>query len=69
MPDRRSVLRSGLPLRQAIRIALAADTLSILTMEIVDTAVVLTVPGAMSAGLTDALFWAAWRWPLRWRSW
>jgi hypothetical protein len=53
------VLRSGLPLRQAIRIALAADTLSILTMEIVDTAVVLTVPGAMSAGLTDALFWGS----------
>jgi Domain of unknown function (DUF4396) len=53
------VLRSGLPLRRAIGIALAADTLSILTMEIVDNAVVLAVPGAMSAGLTDALFWGS----------
>ncbi len=49
------LLRSGLPLRKAVRIALAADTLSILTMEIVDSAVVLAVPGAMDAGLTDAL--------------
>jgi hypothetical protein len=53
------VLRSGLSLRQAIGIALAADTLSILTMEIMDNAVVLTVPGAMNAGLADLLFWAS----------
>lgn len=53
------VLRAGLPLRTAIRIALAADTLSILTMEIVDNAFVLAVPGAMQAGLADALFWGS----------
>src|SRR3954468_22250394 len=53
------VLRSGLPLRQAIGVALAADTVSILTMEIVDNAVVLAVPGAMDVGLTDALFWGS----------
>jgi hypothetical protein len=53
------VLRSGLSLRQAIGIALAADTLSILTMEIMDNAVVLTVPGAMDAGLGDLLFWGS----------
>jgi hypothetical protein len=52
-----SVLRSGLSLRTAIGVALAADTVSILTMEIVDNAVVLAVPGAMKAGLTDWLFW------------
>jgi uncharacterized protein DUF4396 len=53
------VLRSGLPLGQAVRIALAADTLSILTMEIVDNLVVLGVPGAMDAGLSDPLFWGS----------
>jgi len=53
------VLRSGLPLRRAVGIALAADTLSILTMEVMDNAVVLAVPGAMDAGLTDLLFWAS----------
>ncbi len=53
------VLRSGVPLRRAIAIALAADTLSIVTMEIMDNAVVLAVPGAMSAGLGDLLFWGS----------
>ena len=53
------VLRSGLPLRQALGVAFAADTLSILTMEIVDNAVVLAVPGAMDAGLSSLLFWGS----------
>jgi hypothetical protein len=53
------VLRSGLPLRAAFKVALAADTLSIVTMEIVDNGVVLAVPGAMAAGLADLLFWAS----------
>ncbi|MGK5114316.1 MULTISPECIES: DUF4396 domain-containing protein [unclassified Geodermatophilus] len=53
----RGVLRAGLPFRRAVRIALAADTLSIAVMEIVDNAVILAVPGAMEAGLTSALFW------------
>jgi hypothetical protein len=53
------VLRSGVPLRRAIAVALAADTVSIATMEIVDNAVVLTVPGAMAAGLADLLFWGS----------
>jgi hypothetical protein len=55
----RGVLRAGLPFRQAVRVALAADTVSIAVMEIVDNAVVLLVPGAMDAGLTSALFWAS----------
>jgi hypothetical protein len=55
----RGVLRSGLPLGRALRIALAADTVSIAVMEIVDNAVVLAVPGAMDAGLTSSLFWAS----------
>ncbi len=53
------LLRGGLPMRRAVRVALAADTLSIVTMEIVDTAVVLAVPGAMSAGLSDPVFWTS----------
>jgi hypothetical protein len=53
------VLRSGLPLRRAVRVALAADTVSITVMEIVDNAVVLLVPGAMAAGLASGLFWGS----------
>ena len=53
------VLRSGLSFRSAVGVALAADTVSIVTMEIMDNAVVLAVPGAMNAGLTDVLFWAS----------
>jgi hypothetical protein len=55
----RPILRSGLSLRTAVPIALAADTLSILTMEVVDNAVILAVPGAMEAGLTSLLFWGS----------
>jgi hypothetical protein len=47
----------GVPLRKAARIALAADTVSIAVMEIVDNGFVLLVPGAMQAGLGDFLFW------------
>jgi hypothetical protein len=40
-------------------VALAADTLSIAVMELVDNAILLAVPGAMDAGLADPLFWGA----------
>ena len=53
------VLRSGLALRAAVGVALAADTLSILTMEVIDNAVLLMVPGAMDAGLTSWMFWGS----------
>ncbi|MEJ7707934.1 MAG: DUF4396 domain-containing protein [Nocardioidaceae bacterium] len=55
----RPILRAGLSLRDAVKIAFAADTLSILTMEIVDNAIILAVPGAMSAGLLSGLFWGS----------
>jgi hypothetical protein len=55
----RGVLRAGVTLRQALGIALAADTVSITVMEIVDNGVVLAVPGALDAGLGSALFWGA----------
>jgi hypothetical protein len=53
------LLRSGIVLRTAIGLALAADTLSIVVMEIVDNAIVLVWPGAMDAGLLDFLFWGS----------
>jgi len=48
-----------MPLRQAGRLAVASDTLSITTMEIVDTLIVLAIPGAMATGLLDGLFWGS----------
>jgi hypothetical protein len=53
-----TALRAGLTLRQIIPIALVADTLSILIMEVIDNGFMLAVPGAMEAGLDDLLFWA-----------
>ena len=55
----RPVLKSGLPLRTAIGVAFAADTVSITVMEIVDNGVMLAVPGAMEAGLASWLFWVS----------
>jgi len=55
----RGVVRSGLSLRAAFKVALAADTVSILVMEIIDNTVVVAVPGAMDAGLNHWLFWGS----------
>ena len=54
-----SVRRHGLSRREGVRVALAADTVSITTMEIVDNAILLVVPGAMVAGLASGLFWGS----------
>jgi hypothetical protein len=54
-----SVRRHGLSRREGVRVALAADTVSITTMEIVDNAILLVVPGAMAAGLASWLFWGS----------
>lgn len=53
------LLGAGLAVRAALLVVLAADTLSILTMEIVDNAVVAVVPGAMDAGLVNVTFWVS----------
>ncbi|HEX6700097.1 MAG TPA: DUF4396 domain-containing protein [Gaiellaceae bacterium] len=53
----RPLVAGGVPLRRALRVAFAADTVSITVMEIVDNAIVLAVPGAMAAGLADPVFW------------
>ncbi len=53
------LLRGGVALAAAIPVAFAADTISITIMEIVDNAIILVIPGAMEAGLTDVLFWGS----------
>lgn len=53
------LLKAGLPIATAFTVVLAADTLSILTMEIVDNTVMAVVPGAMDAGLVNPVFWLA----------
>jgi hypothetical protein len=53
------LLRSGLALAAAIPLALASDTISIAVMEVVDNAIMLLIPGAMEAGLTNLLFWGS----------
>ncbi|MFI7411770.1 DUF4396 domain-containing protein [Streptomyces sp. NPDC049627] len=55
----RGVLKAGVGLRAAVRVALAADTLSIAVMELVDNGVIVLWPGAMDAELSDLLFWGA----------
>jgi hypothetical protein len=53
------LLRAGLALSAVVPIALAADTISIAVMEVIDNAIMLAVPGAMEAGLTNTLFWGS----------
>jgi len=53
------LLRAGLPFRQVLGLALAADTASIAIMEIVDNTIMLAIPGAMDAGLANPVFWAS----------
>jgi hypothetical protein len=53
------LLRAGLAVAAVIPIAFASDTLSIATMELVDNAIILVIPGAMEAGLGDLLFWGS----------
>jgi hypothetical protein len=53
------LLRAGMSLAAVVPVALAADTISITIMEIVDNATMLVIPGALDAGLRDPLFWMA----------
>ncbi|MGI5468284.1 DUF4396 domain-containing protein [Streptomyces sp. CA-132043] len=55
----RGVLRAGVDFRAAVKVALAADTLSIAVMELIDNGVIALVPGAMDAHLSEWLFWGA----------
>jgi len=51
------VLGTGVGFRRAAGVAFASDTVSIATMEIIDNAFILIVPGALAAGLGEAVFW------------
>jgi hypothetical protein len=53
------LVSAGMSLGAAAGLALAADTLSITVMEIVDNAILLVIPGAMDAGLDSVLFWGS----------
>lgn len=53
------LLRAGIDLRAALKLAFAADTASITIMEIVDNAIMLVIPGAMDAGLLEFRFWGS----------
>jgi hypothetical protein len=53
------LLRSGLALSTVLPLAFASDTLSITIMEIVDNLIMVLIPGAMDAGLTNPLFWGS----------
>ena len=55
----RPVLNAGVPFRRALGIALASDSVSITTMELMDNLGLIVIPGAINAGLGDWLFWAS----------
>ena len=55
----RPLLRIGLSFLDATGLALAADTASIVVMEVVDNVIMLFIPGAMSAGIGSPLFWGS----------
>jgi hypothetical protein len=51
------LVKAGMGFMAALSIVVAADTLSITTMEVVDNLVMYLIPGAMHATLVDPLFW------------
>ncbi len=55
----RPLLGAGLGWRRAIALAFASDAASIGTMEVVDNALMLVIPGAMDASLASPRFWVS----------
>ena len=53
------ILRASIALSTAIPLTLAADTVSITVMEIVENVIMLVIPGAMESGVTSWLFWGS----------
>ncbi len=51
------LVRSGMSFSRSLRLVFAADTLSILTMTIVDNIVMLLIPGAMDKDLLHPIYW------------
>lgn len=55
----RPLLKHGMGVKRSLKLAFAADTASIATMEIADNGFILLVPNAIHAGLSTILFWAS----------
>ena len=53
------LVRAGLAAGAIVSTALAADTISITIMEVIDNATIVLIPAAIDAGLGDALFWGS----------
>lgn len=53
------ILKTGMPVKRALKVTLAADTVSITSMEIIDNLVLVLIPGAFMAGLDSWLFWGS----------
>ena len=54
-----SVRRAGMKLKKAVKTAVATDTVSITSMEIIDNLIIILVPGALAATLSSGLFWGS----------
>jgi Domain of unknown function (DUF4396) len=55
----RPLVKAGLAAGTVVSTALAADTLSITVMEVIDNVVVVLVPGALDAGVDEPLIYAS----------
>ncbi|MDX5393986.1 MAG: DUF4396 domain-containing protein [Caulobacteraceae bacterium] len=53
------LIKAGLAFGQVLKLALAADTISITIMEIIDNLIMLVIPGAMDAHIDQPLFWGS----------
>lgn len=53
------LLRTGMELKKVVKVAIATDTASITSMEIIDNLIMIVIPGAMMASLTSLLFWGS----------
>ncbi|MEO5950291.1 MAG: DUF4396 domain-containing protein [Candidatus Saccharimonadales bacterium] len=51
------LIKANIPFKKALQLVFAADTLSILTMTIMDNLMMLLIPGAMDKDLTHPIYW------------
>lgn len=51
------LIKNKIPILQAFKLVLIADTLSILAMELAENLIMVIVPGAMNSGLLNPIFW------------
>jgi hypothetical protein len=51
------LVNAGVKARKALSLAFASDTISITVMEVMDNLVIIFIPGALAAQVSDRLFW------------